>query len=336
MPDNILENMLELTKITEKIGAADIEQTPTRKGYGDALLELGAANQDIVVLTGDLSDSTRVAGFQEKFPQRFFEVGVAEQNMMGIAAGLALAGKIPFVSSYATFSPGRSFDQMRVSVCYTQANVKIAGAHTGVSVGPDGATHQAMEDVAMTRVLPNLTVMVPCDYWQTKKVVEAAVKHVGPVYFRMTREGTPVMTAAETPFEIGKAQIFKDGHDVAVIASGPVIYNALLAAAELEKQGISVMIVNNHTIKPIDTETIMAAAKKCGAVVTLEEHQVMAGCGSAVVEALAKNYPVPVEMLGMQDCFGQSGTPEELVQRYGMGKDAVIESIKKVISRKTK
>lgn len=322
--------------LSSKIGQADIEQTPTRNGYGEGLVELGDKNTNVVVLTGDLSESTRAQAFQKKYPERFVEVGVAEQNLMGLAAGLALSGKIPFVSSYATFSPGRSWDQLRVSVCYSKANVKVAGAHTGVSVGPDGATHQALEDIAITRTLPNLTVIVPCDYLETKKTTIAAGLFNGPVYFRFTREKSPVFTTPETPFEIGKAYIMREGTDVAVIGCGPVLYNALLAAQELEQQGISVMVVNNHTIKPMDTATVLAAAKKCGAVVTLEEHQVMGGAGSAVCEVLAKNYPVPVEMVGMQDSFGASGEPEQLLHKYGMDKEAVIKAIQKVIQRKDK
>ena len=322
--------------LNPKIGQKDIEQEPTRKGYGQGVLDLGAADPNVVVLTADLAESTQVADFQKKYPERFIECGVAEQNMMGVAAGLALYGKTTFVSSYAVFSPGRSWDQMRVSVCYSEANVKVAGAHTGVTVGPDGATHQALEDVAIMRVLPNLIVEVPCDYIEARKTVVALGKMKGPAYFRLGRSKTPVITTQDAPFEVGKAEVFRDGTDVAVIASGPVIYNALMAAIDLEKEGISVMVVNNHTIKPIDTETIVAAAKKCGAVVTLEEHQTQAGCGSAVCEALAMNYPVPVEMLGMPNTFGESGEPDQLIEKYGMGKDAVAAAIKKVLKRKTK
>lgn len=325
---------LQIVLLSPKIGQQDIDQVPLRNGYGEGLVELGEQDPNVVVLTGDLAESTRALAFQKKFPERFFEVGVAEQNMMGIAAGLALCGKVPFVSSYATFSPGRSWDQLRVSVCYSKANVKIAGAHTGVSVGPDGATHQALEDVAMTRVLPNLTVIVPCDHVQAKQTTIAVGQMPGPVYFRLTREKTPVFTLPETPFQIGKAQVFRDGQDVAIIGSGPVLYNGLLAAIELEKEGLSVMVVNNHTIKPIDTETIIVAAEKCGAVVTLEEHQIMAGCGSAVCEALCQHCPVPVEMVGMSDTFGESGDPQELIEKYQMGKDAVIKAVKKVLKRK--
>ena len=323
-----------MINLNSKIGQKDIEMEPTRKGYGQGVLDLGAENNQVVVLTADLAESTMVLDFAKKFPERFVECGVAEQNMMGIAAGMALYGKIPFVSSYATFSPGRSWDQLRVSVCYSQANVKIAGAHTGVTVGPDGATHQALEDVAITRVLPNLIVEVPCDAIEARKTVVALGKMVGPAYFRLGRSKTPIITANDTPFAVGKAEIFKDGKDIAIIASGPVLYNGLLAAMELEKEGISVMVVNNHTIKPIDSKTIIEAAKTCGAVVTLEEHQTMAGCGSAVCEVLAQNYPVPVEMVGMPNSFGESGQPEELIEKFGMGKRAIMEAVRKVVRRK--
>jgi transketolase len=320
--------------LNPKIGQTDIEQEPTRKGYGLGVLDLGAENENVVVLTADLAESTMVLDFAKKYPERFIECGVAEQNMMGVAAGLALYGKTPFVSSYATFSPGRSWDQLRVSVCYSMANVKVAGAHTGVTVGPDGATHQALEDVAMTRVLPNLTVVVPCDSIEARKCTIALGIIKGPAYFRLGRSKTPVITTEKTPFKVGKAEIFKEGKDVSIIASGPVLYNGLLAAMELEKEGVSVEVINNHTIKPIDSATIIASAKKCGAVVTLEEHQIMGGCGSAVCEVLAMNYPVPVEMVGMPNSFGESGQPEELIEKYGMGKKAVIEAVRRVVKRK--
>ncbi|MDE2312304.1 MAG: transketolase family protein [Patescibacteria group bacterium] len=323
-----------MIKLNPKIGQKDIEQAPTRNGYGEGLLEAAAKDERIVVLTADLAESTRVLEFSKKYPQRFVECGVAEQNMMGLAAGLALYGKIPFVASYAVFSPGRSWDQLRVSVCYSQANVKVAGAHTGISVGPDGATHQALEDIAITRVLPNLAVVVPCDALEAKKTTLWAAQFQGPVYFRFGREKTPIMTTNETPFEVGKSYVMREGKDVAIIGSGPVLYNGLLAAIELEKQGLSVMVVNNHTIKPIDVEGITAAAKKCGAVVTLEEHQTMAGCGSAVCEVLAQHCPVPVEMVGMPNTFGESGKPDELLEKYGMGQDAVVAAALKVLKRK--
>lgn len=320
--------------LNPKIGRPEVEQVPTRNGYGEGLLELGQLDPNVVVLTADLAESTRVLQFQERYPERFVECGVAEQNMMGVAAGLALCGKVPFVSSYATFSPGRSWDQLRVSVCYSEANVKVAGCHTGVSVGPDGATHQALEDVALTRVLPNLTVVVPCDSQEAKKATVATGSRRGPCYLRLGREKTPVMTTPDTPFTLGKAQVFRDGTDVAIVGSGPVLYSALQAAEELSKEGISAMVINNHTIKPMDEETIVAAAKRCGCVVTVEEHQVSAGCGSAVAEVLARLSPVPVEFVGMQDRFGESGKPEELLRKFGMDEAAVAAAAKKVISRK--
>lgn len=321
-------------KLNSKIGQPDIEQAATREGFGQGLLELGKINKNVVALTADLKDSTKVGEFAKNFPERFVECGVAEQNMMGIAAGIALSGKIPFATSYATFSPGRNWDQLRVSVCYSQANVKAIGCHTGVSVGPDGATHQALEDIALTRVLPNLTVVVPCDSIQAKRATLAIGNLIGPAYLRLTREKTPVMTTEDTPFELGKAQIFREGTDVAIIGAGPVLYNAVVAAMELEKAGVSVCVVNLHTIKPIDAATIIDVAKKCGAVVTLEEHQVMGGVGSAVAEVLVKNYPVPVEFVGMQDSFGESGEPEELIEKFGMGVGSIVGAVKQVIKRK--
>ncbi len=322
-------------KLSKKLFKPDIEQVATRDGYGKALVILGSKNPNVVVLTGDLSESTRSQWFQEKFPERFIEVGVAEQNMMGIAAGLALSGKIPFVSSYATFNPGRNWDQFRVSVCYSMANVKVAGAHAGISVGPDGATHQALEDIAMVRALPNLVVVVPCDAIETKKATIAIAEEVkGPAYIRFGREKSAQFTTEDTPFKLGRAEIFREGSDVAIIGSGILVYNSLLAAEELAKEGIDCMVVNNHTIKPIDRKTLAAVAKKCGAVVTVEEHQINGGAGSAVIEVLVEEYPVPVERVGMPDTFGESGQPWELVEKYGMGKDAIKRAVKKVLKRK--
>lgn len=321
-------------KLSPKLFKEDIEKVPTRNGYGDALLEMAEKNNDIVVLTGDLAESTRVLKFAEKYPERFFEIGVAEQNMMGIAAGLGLSGKIPFVSSYAVFSPGRSWDQFRVSVAYSSANVKVAGAHTGLSVGPDGATHQALEDIAITRVLPNVVVVVPCDYEETKKCTVAAAQYGGPVYFRFAREKTPVMTTPATPFTIGKVQEFRSGRDVTIVACGPLVYEALLAAEELAKEGIEAQVLNNHTVKPIDKDGLVAAGKLTGAFVTVEEHQVMGGMGSAVAEVMAKNFPVPIEMVGVQDSFGESGEPEELLKKYRLVAPDIVKAAKKAIKRK--
>jgi len=323
-------------KLNPKLFDSNVEQKPTRDGYGEGVVLAGQENPNVVVLCADLSNSTRSAMFQKVFPERFIETGIAEQNMMGLAAGLALAGKIPFVSTYAVFCPGRNWDQLRVSVCYSNANVKLTGAHAGVSVGPDGATHQGLEDIAITRCIPNLVVIAPCDVIETRKATIAAARHVGPVYLRFAREKTPIITTEETPFEIGKALIFREGKDVAIIGCGPLLYNVLLAAEELANEGVEVMVVNNHTIKPMDTETIINAAKTCGAVVTVEDHQIMGGMGSAVAEVLAQNYPVPIEFIGMRDKFGESGEPEELIEAFGMGKDAIKEAVKKVLKRKGK
>lgn len=321
-------------KLNPKIGADDIEQVPSRNGFGEGLVYLGEKDENVVALTGDLVESTRVLDFAKKFPERFVECGVAEQNMMGVAAGMALVGKVPFVASYATFSPGRSWDQLRVSVAYSMANVKVAGSHTGVSVGPDGATHQALEDIAITRVIPNMTVVVPCDTIEARKTTIALGQMDGPAYFRLGREKTPVMTTEETIFQVGKAEVFKEGKHVALIGCGSVLYNGLTAAMELEKEGISVLVINNHTIKPIDVDTIVWAAKLTGAVVTLEEHQTMGGAGSAVVEVLSQHFPVPVEMVGMPNSFGESGEPSELLKKFGMDKDAIKGAVKNVLKRK--
>lgn len=322
-------------KLNPQIGSPDIEQKPTRDGVGEALLWLGEQDERVVALTADLAESTRVLEFAKKFPERFVECGVAEQNMMGVAAGLALTGKIPYVASYATFSPGRSWDQLRVSVCYSQANVKVLGNHTGVSVWPDGATHQALEYIAITRVLPNLTVIQPIDSIEAYKAAIAIGQTPGPAYLRLGREKTPIITSNESPFQIGKANVLKEGKDVALIGAGPILYNGIKAALDLEQENINVLVVNLHTIKPIDAEKMIWAAKLCGAVVTLEEHQISGGLGSAVAEVLVKEYPVPIEMVGMPNSFGESGAPEELIEKYGMGVTAIKDTIKKVIKRKS-
>jgi len=321
--------------LNPKLFEKDVELVPTRDGYGEGLVALGEKNENVVVLTGDLAESTRALKFGEKFPERFIECGVAEQNMMGIAAGLAAEGKIPFISSYAVFVPGRCWDQFRVSVCYSNLNVKVAGAHAGISVGPDGATHQALEDIASVRVLPNTTVIVPADVHETRKATITAAGIKGPVYFRFAREKTPVITTETTPFQVGKAEIFAEfGSDCAIIACGPLVYQSLVAAKELEKEGIKVTVVNNHTIKPTDEQTLTKVAKQCGAVVTVEEHQTMGGAGSAIAEVLVKNHPVPVEFVGMPNTFGESGAPNELLEKYGMSVVAIKDAVKKVLKRK--
>lgn len=311
-----------------------LEQRPTRDGYGEGVVEAGEKDENVVVLCADLTESTRSHWFKEKFPERFIQAGIQEQSMMGVAAGMAFAGKVPFVSSYAVFSPGRNWDQLRVSVCYSEANVKILGAHAGISVGPDGATHQALEDIAITRVLPNLTVIVPCDYEETKKATLAAAEFKGPVYIRFAREKTPIFTTPKTPFEIGKAQVFREGADVSIIASGPLVHEALLAAHQLEKDGVSVEVVNLATIKPLDEKTLVESMKKTKAVVTVEEHQVNGGVGGAVAELSTRKCPVPIEFVGMNDQFGVSGEPRELLKEFNMLSPDIVKAVNIVLKRK--
>ncbi|TSD02463.1 MAG: transketolase [Parcubacteria group bacterium Athens0714_24] len=323
-----------MIKLNPKIFKDDIEQEPTRFGFGRGLALAGKENKEIVALCADLTDSTKISDFKKEFPERFIEVGIAEQNMASLAAGLAAAGKIPFISSYAMFSPGRNWEQVRTTICYNNVNVKIAGAHSGVSVGPDGATHQAIEDIAITRVIPNMVVLVPCDSIETEKATLAAAKFVGPVYMRFAREKTPVFTTKETPFEIGKAEILREGKNISIIACGPLVYEALKAAEILSKEGIETEVINNHTIKPMDKKTILDSIKKTGCVVTVEEHQAMGGMGSAVCEVLAQEFPVPVELVGVKDRFGESGEPNELLKAFGLVAENIIEAAKKVIKRK--
>ncbi len=313
---------------------SDPEKAPTRDGYGKGLVEAGEKDSRVVVLCADLTESTRSHWFAEKFPERFIQVGVAEQNMATLAAGLANYGKIPFISSYATFSPGRNNEQIRTTVSLNNVPVKVCGAHAGISVGPDGATHQALEDIALMRVQPRMTVVVPCDAVEAQKATVAIASYPGPGYIRVGREKSWVFTTEKTPFEIGKAVLLRDGKDAAIIGCGMLLYNALLAAEELSKEGIEVMVINSHTVKPIDSEAVVSAAKKTGAVVSVEEHQVSGGLGSAVAEVLAKNYPVPQEFIGIQDRFGESGDPFELVEAFGMGVSSIKEAIKRVIKRK--
>lgn len=305
---------------------------PTRDGFGRGLVAAGAAEGRVVALTGDLKESTRVDGFAKQFPERFFEVGVAEQNMMGIAAGLALSGKIPFISSYAVFNPGRNWDQLRVSVCVSKANVKVVGAHAGLSVGPDGATHQALEDIAITRVLPNLAVVIPADGKQAEAATLAVAAWDGPCYLRLSRAKSPMFIHEAAPFTIGKAQVLREGADVTLIANGPLVYEALMAA-EMVKDMLSVEVINLHTVKPLDTDTILQSTKKTGRVITLEEHQRSGGMGSAIAEFLSEVHPVPVLRLGVDDTFGESGDPFELWQKHGLDADSVAARIRSLLGR---
>ena len=311
-----------------------LEQKPTRDGFGKGLVELGDEDENIIALGADLTGSTRVNWFKDKYPDRFIQCGIAEQNMACVAVGLALAGKIPFASTYSVFCPGRNWDQIRISVAYNKANVKLTGAHAGVSVGADGATHQGLEDIAITRCLPNMTVLAPCDMIETKKATIAAGKMKGPVYLRFAREATPIFTTEKTLFEIGKAEVFRKGADATIIACGPTVHEALLAARNLEEKGLSVGVINNHTIKPIDEETIIEAAERTGAVVTAEDHQIMGGMGSAVCEVLAKECPVPVEMVGVQDRWGESGATDELMNEFGLTAKHIQKAVEKVLKRK--
>lgn len=309
------------------------EQTAPRDGFGEGLVEAAKKDKNVVGLCGDLVESTRMQAFAETFPERYFEMGVAEQNMAGVAAGLALAGKVPFIASYAVFSPGRNWDQLRVSICYSKANVKIVGAHAGISVGPDGATHQALEDVAITRVLPNLTVVVPTDSIEAKKATLAIADHQGPSYIRFGREKTPNLTTKETPFKLGQALPIIIGHDVTVIACGQMVARAIQASEKLSGK-ISVGVINMHTIKPIDKEAIISVAKRTGAIVTAEEHQINGGLGSAVAEVISENQPVPLVRVGVKDTFGESGDPNVLMDHYGLGVDDIVRAIEHVIKKK--
>ncbi|MEK6953533.1 MAG: transketolase C-terminal domain-containing protein [Candidatus Micrarchaeota archaeon] len=311
-----------------------LEKIPSRDGLGRGLLELGATHPEVVVLCCDLKESTRVQWFEEKYPKRFFEVGVAEQNMAGIAAGMAAEGKIPFMASYAVFSPGRNWDQIRVSICYSEYPVKIIGAHAGISVGPDGATHQALEDIAIMRALPNMVVLSPCDWLEAKKATIQCVDLNSPTYIRLSRDKVPVVTIEETPFKIGKAEIFRDGSDVSIVATGQLVYEALVAAKTLEKEGISARVINNHTIKPLDKTTLISAAKETGAIVTAEEHQVYGGLGSAVAEVLCEHYPVPIKYVAVMDRFGESGAPDELLVKFGLKSADIIRQAKEVLKMK--
>lgn len=305
------------------------ELLPMRDGYGEGLMELGKTNNGVVVLCADLFESTRSLAFKETYPERAFEMGVAEQNMMGVAAGMALVGKIPFVSSYAVFSPGRNWDQLRVAVCYTRANVKIIGGHAGLSVGPDGATHQALEDIAITRVLPNLIVMAPADAEQARRATLAAASLDGPVYIRIGRSRSAVITTRMTPFEVGKAQILRSGNEVTVFACGSMVYEALAAAEELSSE-VDVEVINVHTIKPIDKQTIIRSAKKTRKVVTVEEHQIIGGLGSCIAEVLSEELPTPIRRMGTDDSFGESGEVAELYKKYNLDKQAIIRVVREI------
>lgn len=323
-------------KLNSKLFDQDAEVKPTRAGYGEGLLELGEKNPNVVALSADLTESTYAHLFAEKYPQRFFQIGVAEQNMAAIAAGLGVSGKIPFISSYATFSPGKNWETIRTTIVYNNSNVKIAGHHAGIMTGPDGATHQATEDIASIRSWPNIKILVPCDSIEAKKATIKASEIGGPFYLRFSRDKTPIITTNETSFEIGKIQPFwiSNYPSVTIFATGYMLFYALLAAKELEKEGINVIVANVSTIKPLDKESIVSFAKSTKAFVSVEDHQVMGGLGGAIAELTAKTIPTPIEFVGLQDTFAESGSPKELIEKYNMGGKSIIEAVKKVIGRK--
>jgi transketolase len=317
-------------KLSANIFATDIEKASTRDGFGKGVVEAGKADSRIVVLCADLSESTRAEWFQKEFPERFVEMGVAEQNMAGVAAGLAVAGKIPFIASYAVFNPGRNYEQIRTTIALNEANVKICGMHAGVSVGPDGATHQMLEDIGMMRMLPNMTVIAPADAEEARKAVVASAKTDGPVYLRFGRADTPTFTTSETPFQIGKALMLweSDAPKVAILSTGSLGYTALSAAHALAGDGIETLVLHCPTVKPLDTEAVLDAARRAGRVITVEEHQVAGGFGSAVAELLSDGHSVSIKRLGIQDVFGQSGSPEELLKHYGLDALHIEESVR--------
>jgi transketolase len=325
-------------KLNPEVFNPDVQQLPIRAGFGDGLLVAGQADQRVVALCADLTDSTKMNLFRDAFPTRFIQVGVAEQNLASVASGLAAVGKIPFISSYAMFSPGRNWEQIRTTICYNDVPVKIAGSHAGISVGPDGGTHQALEDIAITRVLPNMVVISPCDAIEARKATIAMAQTKYPTYIRLAREKTPIITTDETPFEIGKGQILfastsESQKPVAIIATGGLVHNALLAAKQLDGAGVPVVVVNMATIKPLDTQLIVKLVPQVLGFVTVEEHQIAGGFGSAVSEYLASTTPMPIEFIGVHDRFGQSGTPAELIEYYGMGVGSIVGAAQKILNK---
>lgn len=310
------------------------EKKDTRSGFGDGLLEAAKKNENVVALCADLTGSLKMDGFEKEFPERFFQVGIAEANMIGIAAGLATGGKIPFTGTFANFSTGRVYDQIRQSVAYSNKNVKIAASHAGLTLGEDGATHQILEDLGLMKMLPGMTVINPCDYNQTKAATMAVAEHEGPVYLRFGRPKWPVFMPEDQPFEIGKGILLEEGTDVTIVATGHLVWEALVAADELEKEGVSCEVINIHTIKPLDEEIILKSIAKTRAIVTAEEHNIFGGLGESVARLVTTRDPIPQEFVGTQDMFGESATPEELMVKYGIDSKTIIQKVKAVISRK--
>lgn len=319
--------------LSSDIGHTDIVQEPIRKGFGRGLKAAGEANQNVVALCADLTESTQMSIFKENFPERFIEVGVAEQNLVTVSSGMAAVGKIPFCSSYAAFMPGRCWEQIRTTICLNDQPVKLVGSHAGVSVGPDGATHQMLEDIALMRTLPNMVVIAPCDAKEAEKATVAMSEDRRPNYIRLAREATPVFTTDDTPFEIGKAQIFYEGTDVTIISTGTMTYQAVLAAQALAKDSIVAEVIHCATIKPLDEEAIIKSAKKTGKVITVEEHQINGGLGSAVAEILSENCPVTLKRIGIKDRFGESGKPEELLRHFGLTHTHIVLAAHEIINK---
>ena len=330
-----MNNLVEGQKLNPKLFKLDVERVPIRKGFGEGLLAAAEANPEVVGLCADLVESTQMHLFKNKFPERYVEIGVAEQNLASVASGMAAMGKIPFLTSYAMFSPGRNWEQIRTTICYNDRNVKVVGSHAGVSVGPDGGTHQAIEDIAIMRVVPRMTVVVPADAIEARKATLALASYVGPAYLRLAREKSPVVTTEESPFLIGRANVLRQPEkpQATIIACGQMVYSALTAAAELAEAGTEVAVINMHTIKPLDTEAVVWAAG-AGAVITVEEHQRAGGLGGAVAEVLGEQCPVPLVRVGIDDQFGQSGTPDELLNHYGLGVGSIKASVGRAIARK--
>ncbi len=321
------------THLDKNFVTGEIKKVANRDGFGEGLLEVGRRDERVVALCADVTESTRIQPFAEEFPHRFIQIGIAEQNMASVASGMAAMGKIPFIASYAMFSPGRNWEQIRTTVAYNNVNVKIIGAHSGVSVGPDGATHQAIEDIAIVRVIPNMVVVAPADLHEARKATLAAAKYEGPVYIRLARSNTPVVTSPESPFELGKAYRLyepKINKKVGLVVTGVLLGNALLAAQKLESEGIGVTVLHLPTIKPLDVESLTALAKENEFIVTLEEHQRSGGMGSAVAEYLSETNPIRVVRMGIDNEFGQSGEPDELWKHYGLDQEAVISTIKRL------
>jgi len=311
-----------------------LDHKDTRSGFGAGLLELGRKNPQVVALCADLTGSLKMDAFKKEFPDRFIQVGIAEANMMGIAAGLTIGGHIPYTGTFANFSTGRVYDQVRQSIAYADKNVKICASHAGLTLGEDGATHQILEDIGLMRMLPGMTVIVPCDHNQTKQATIAIAEHEGPVYLRFGRPKWPVFIPADMPFEIGKAQRLIEGRDVSILACGHLVWRALQAAEELAKEGVRAEVINVHTIKPLDTEAILASARKTGCVVTCEEHNRYGGLGEAVAQVLTTELPTPQEFVAVNDSFGESGTPDQLLKKYGLDTPDIVKAAKAVMARK--